>query len=802
MRNTSIYIPHALDESSKLIESKPTIVNTNKSISRKMNSESLARQKNQLAKHPDALKWLAIKLGLTKSTINEFSLGLPFKEYTGRDGILRTRALVAPIRSRDGSFYKKNIYLNIPDITVNPIHETQWVASGMTAKTYYSQSTGANKYLVIVDNLKDLWRLWQELKNYSLIDDYLIICSSHQHIIPDEWTIDFFSRYERVYLAHSDTSNNDNVINNILGRAGRELYKASSPYTHENGWIEFWNKSGDLEGFMQILREAPIIDQEIKSSKGKHNPQLGFQLGRRSFKPIDIRNAYHNGHLYYITETLNGISEADINTGDQSNIESRETVVVRSDPDRPKFFRAFYQPAPKNTPLAHRVLRLEDGTLIKAMPQPSGYETWEFDDILDFVNKNMKPRTLKEIVADIMKLLKATIWLPHEEDYVTLALLAPVTYVQKVFESVPFILMNGNKATGKSQVAIFMADITCNGNLATAPTPAQIFRHVDSAQGFVAFDDLEAIGSNSGKDNGTDELMQVLKVSYNQNTARIQRVDPKTMRPVEFNCFGVKLFTNILGSDAVLGSRMIRIQTQNMPNDFESRIRPLSADDKLKIINLRKELHAWAFSKVTDVDHEYQNLFTNKTCRDDEIAAPLRVMANLIDDPVVSAQLEVTLSRQKSEDSTHYDSPEKALDEALKNLVIQGFSEVTLTHIGLEVETLMENNSGQEFSNQIPLWRQPNWIGKMLATSGLTTTDGKRKRFYGKNLRVHQISEEFIQSVRANFIEKGHELPIQNKSVGDFCSGCNGCQYRFTGCELQKLRRKAELSAKPSKVSH
>jgi len=362
--------------------------------------------------------------------------------------------------------------------------------------------------------------------------------------------------------------------------------------------------------------------------------------------------------------------------------------------------------------------------------------------------------------------------------------------------------MNGKKGTGKSQVAIFLADICCNGNLATAPTPAQIFRHVDSAQGFVAFDDLEAIGTTNGKDNGTDELMQVLKVSYNQNTARIQRVDPKTMRPVEFNCFGVKLFTNILGSDAVLGSRMIRIQTQNMPKDFEGSIRPLSAEDKLKIINLRKELHAWAFSKVTDVDREYQKIFANKTCRDDEIAAPLRVMGNLINDPILSAQLEVTLSRQKSEDSTHYDSPEKALDEALKNLVIQGFSEVTLTHIGLEMETLMENNAGQEFSNQLPLWKQPTWIGKTLATAGLTINTGKRKRFFGRNLRVHQISDEFIENVRSSFIEKNLEFPIKDKSVDDFCSGCNGCQYRFTGCELQELRRKAELSPKSSKVSH
>ena len=778
------------------------IINNGTSSIQRMNTDSRLRQMAQLQKFSYLHNWLSENIGITDSTIKEFSLGLPFKEYTDKNGILRSRALIAPVRLRDGTFFKKNIYINIPGFTLNPIHEEQWVASGMSAMTYYSQPSGIHRYLIITDNIKDLWRYWQELLKHGLTDDYLIISSSHKKYIPNEWTSDFFAKYDRIYLAFNDNNDSDTLSNNILGRAGCELHKIEIPDYYGNVWIDFWNKCNNIDVFAQLLREAPVLDQKVELSTDEKSPQLKFQPGRRSYKPIDIRGAYHNGHLYYVTETLNGITEKDINTGDEDNLEFRETVVVRSDSVRPRFFRAFYQPAPKNTPLAHRVLRLEDGTLIKSMPQPSGYETWEFDDILDFVNGTAIPRPLKEIVSDINELLKATIWLPHEEDYITLSLLAPVTFVQKVFESVPFILMNGPKGTGKSQVAIFMADLCCNGNLATAPTPAQIFRHVDSAQGFVAFDDLEAIGSTKSKDNGTDELMQVLKVSYNQNTAKIQRVDPKTMRPVEFNCFGVKLFTNILGSDAVLGSRMIRIQTQNMPNDLKSSIRPLSADEKMKIINLRKELHAWAFSKVTDVDHEYQKIFKNKTSRDDEIAAPLRVMANLIQDSTISSQLEVTLSRQNSEESTHYDSPEKALDEALKNLVIQGFKEVTLTHISLEIETLMETHSGQEFSNQLPLWKQPNWIGKTLATAGLTTNTGKRKRFFGKNLRIHEIRKEFVEAVTAEFIQAGHEPPKIKRSVDDFCSGCNGCQYRFSGCELKELRRKAELSPKVSAAQH
>lgn len=81
-----------------------------------------------------------------------------------------------------------------------------------------------------------------------------------------------------------------------------------------------------------------------------------------------------------------------------------------------------------------------------------------------------------------------------------------------------------------------------------------------------------------------------------------------------------------------------------------------------------------------------------------------------------------------------------------------------------------------------------------MAINGWATNAGTRKRVFGKNLRIQEFTEEFIETVRAKFLEEGRTLEIGTRGVGAFCQGCAGCQYRANGCELMDLRKKVELS--------
>lgn len=148
------------------------------------------------------------------------------------------------------------------------------------------------------------------------------------------------------------------------------------------------------------------------------------------------------------------------------------------------------------------------------------------------------------------------------------------TYVQNIFESVPIIFLNGRAGSGKSQTGIVMSKLSCNGSVIGQVSAATAARHIDASRGFVVFDDLEGIASKGGRD-GTQfsDLVQALKVSYNKNTSEKIWTDVKTMKTERLNFFGIKLISNTQGSDDILSTRMLRIQTLIMPDSEKVRLK-------------------------------------------------------------------------------------------------------------------------------------------------------------------------------------------------------------------------------------
>lgn len=742
---------------------------------RPLNYEFNARLRKRLRDNKRAVQYLAHR-GLTLDTLEAFGLGLSAPYLSKKASREVSDALVYPLRDWEGRFYNKYGYYNVPDVTLNPPESVSWITG--EPRTYYGQSAAGKSRVFVCQRAIDLWRLWQAIEATGLAAELLLICSTHETAFPAEWKEPrFWARWETVYVGFDNDQAGEALASALSEVAGKDVRRVLAPSNYGKDWTEFWQGGAEAHEFTALLRDAPVFSLKVLDDSADAQ---GY--GRFAYKPVNINGAFHNGHLYYAVQILNRTPEVTSEGAGGRvvrDIERLETVVVRSDRT---VHSAVLTPAPRGTKERERVMRLTDGTLIDREPQPNKYGTWSWPSINAYLEGRAKVRPLVDILREVMAHLKASVWLPHEEDYAILTLIVPVTYAQSIFDSVPLILLTGPAGSGKSEMGRAMARACSNAYVCGQSSAASIARFIDESRGFVVLDDLEGIGGRGGQ---YGELVQALKLSYNKSTAVKLWTDVKTMRTERLDFYGVKLINNTRGAGEILGSRMLRIQTRRIPEGLSEEFGSLLPTESTRLDRLRDELHTWAFENVKLIESTYRSLYARTPNRADEIAAPLHVMAAIADDAALRSQLEVSLTRQAGR-VANADSPEALLREALKNLIAQGYSVISPTHLSLEIRRLV--GGGAE---SIPDWVRPAWVGRMLRGLGVTddgTQGVRRMRVYGLNLRFYSIRGDYLTQVRGGFEQKGTDISAGSKQPGEFCGECASCQYAAYDCEIMWRR--------------
>jgi len=758
---------------------------------RMANPGSAAILQKRLRENKDAMDYL-LDRGLTKATIEHFKLGLS-KPYRNTDGQTTDQALAFPLFNRKVQSTKKNAYYNIPGLTQNPRNDNGWC--GGTPTCSYAGNPDA-KVLFVVEGFKDLWILWQYIQGTDLEKELLIVTSTNGKVLAVDFKDPaYWQRFVLVYFGHDNDQAGEQMVERLIGLIGRDAHRVLVPKNQGKDWTDYFKSGGDIPGFKELLELAPIASITVAEDKPGEQP-----LGLVAYNPVDINGSFHGGHLHYTVETLyRGKWKRKTEDGGTEEVlqEYKEAVVVRSDG---AILTAVVQPTPKWISYRQQVIRLTDGTLIKKMPTASPYGSWSWPSIDKFskakqAGKKVQVRPLAEMVSDIYNYLCNKVWLPHTDDYMILALTVVVTYVQTVFDAVPLLMVNGPKGSGKSELGITMKGLCANGVLSGQGSAATIARVIDNSRGFVVFDDLEAIG-NGKPDAQYSELIQALKLSYKKSTAiKLWTNVNKDMQVEELNFFGVKMINNTKGVDLILGSRMLNIQTRKrLPQEIESwensRTR-VSGPPK----GLRDELHTWSFEACKDVDATYKEMYSQGSEREDEIAAPLRVIAALTGNKDFQSQLEAGLARQVTT-IRQDDDPLDLLEEALHNLVTEGFREVSIQHLTNEMRKLVPDNYGKEHTTDIPEFLRPEWIGRQLRTMSFIEPIERRFRLYGMNLRAYTVAQSVISTVAAKLKEAGRELVVGAQKPASFCQGCDGCQYRNAGCSIMPRRLDEEGKVK------
>lgn len=748
---------------------------TERAVYQAAGPENLSRLESNLRRNKAALQYLFDR-GLTEDTIRRFHLGLKEPYRRKSDGKTVTGALCYPIISQMGEALSRYGCYNIPGVTENPVDKNGWGRGSPT--TYYSGPVIGKSLLFVAEGCKDLWILDQHLTGTPLGKKTIIISSSHGSGIPEEWKeTSFWSSWSGVYFGHDNDDAGEQMARLLVRFCGREARRSRVPESMGKDWTDFFKSGGSIEQFAELLETAPAVSAPAPEGEGATS-----SLGEFAANPVNINGAFVNGHLYYPftveRRELEKVRRKD-GPGDERMVASYITKVLRSDGAVLDIVRLA---APKGTPHEKRVLALTDGTRIEKEPQPSHYATWQLESLQRFIKalQSRQPaphRPLGQLLVDVVAHLRRSVWLPYEEDYSVLALYVAMSFVYQVFDAIPLVIVTGEKGTGKSELGDALARVSFNATVVGQGSAASIVRLLNEARGLVVLDDLEAVG-RSLEDTSFTDINQMLKLSYKKRTGK-KAITDKSGKTTIFDFYGPKVINNTRGVDSILGSRMIYIQTRRMP-ELVRQDAKITGSDPDEMINLRNEMHVWGMASASRVHEHYRRLMERKGDRDDEICAPLRALAEASEDSALLNSLELALGRQPAR-RIDTEDPVELLKEAVYNCVRQGaIRELSGAQLCLELRLIADQNQSQNWTTQIPVWQQAEWLGHQLRNLEIRDIHTKvsRVRLYGVVTRIYELRIGYVQEVLEDLSAAKVSAQTKREPL-DFCEKtlCSNCPY-------------------------
>lgn len=730
------------------------------------NEEELNARKNRLLRSSLAMGWLRER-GIDHSIIEQHDLGLI--SQSGKQPAKRFEdALCFPRRTLLGPV-KRYIHMEIPGVTINA-PSSFWSQGEAMTHFGYQRREGCPVLITRMEDFHSICRLIDQDRNLKLQ-----VISASGKGDPEEWeTLEFWNQWADIYSALPAEEEGRNK--RLLRFACKPMARVSLPSNFAT-----WGKlavapDGAALSFSELLSNGNNIKDNaiIKENSSK--------LGRHSYQPVDVGRAFHDGCLYYPTRTMLREVYADKN-GKTTTVEKIETVVIRSDGD---ILTACEMPSKPGTPIHQRVWRLSDGTLVDEPPVPSRNASWSWQNIQKFLaaKKEGTPLScsLSELVWEVRACLVRAVWLPNVEDYTTLALVIAASFVQPVFKAVPYLLVCGDKGTGKSELGIVLSQLGANGSIIGQTSAATAARMMHEGRGLTVFDDLESIGQKRGNDSGYTELIQFLKVSYNAETSKKVWTDSSSgFRVRELNGFGIKVINNTVGTDGILGSRMIRVATRKMPKSVAEERGGIRGPGASELKQLQDRLHVWAFENVKIVDAVYRDQVPPSE-REDQIAAPLRIIAEVAGDNQLKSELERSLARSRTVAANDDTEPSDIVREAATNLVKCGQYMLSATNVALEARRIVGPNFGKSHVGEITEIDDEKMVGRIMKNLDLVDPQQQRARVRGVQIRAAKASENFLDEVFGDY-----ERPA-DIGVGGFCDTCASCPYVSQNCPIMEKR--------------
>ena len=362
-------------------------------------------------------------------------------------------------------------------------------------------------------------------------------------------------------------------------------------------------------------------------------------------------------------------------------------------------------------------------------------ERWCDDGIERFMRgEKVEPlEVLKEIEGAYAKYVEY----PEEWMSFFLGLWTMGTYVYQLFDSFPYVLLNGEKHSGKTKT-LDVGTYLCFNAVHTADiSSSPLFRLVEGSGCTLLIDEAERL-----KDpKRSEDIREILNSGYKRG-AVVYRTNPDTLKPESFRVYSPKMIANIKGLGDVLESRCVTI-TMLRAKDQKRANRTVNSrsEDWAYKRHLLYSFGLQYFKEIREIyehDEELRKI-PMVSGREGELWIPILTLAKLIDRHGGNRLYEhmVEIAREKSRESKQegLSSWANGVVLAAEVLANEGKTEVTAREVRGKMGYFLDNG-------EVP---ESNWVARKLMQLGIK----KGERRGGKNYYI--VDTDFIKELKERY---------------------------------------------------
>ncbi|MBI4537173.1 MAG: hypothetical protein HY712_04360 [candidate division NC10 bacterium] len=367
-------------------------------------------------------------------------------------------------------------------------------------------------------------------------------------------------------------------------------------------------------------------------------------------------------------------------------------------------------------------------------PEPSTYpalgERWPASARAAFVKGEAPAASWATAATLALKIFRDYIELDADPPYAVLATWTLGSYCYSALPSFPRLNLHGEKGSGKSKALKLIATLAHNGLWRTAPTPATLFRLIETLRPTLCLDELEHMDRD---DRG--DIAAILNAGYQAGGA-VDRCDPVTFNVRPFAVYAPVAVAGIKGINSVLADRSITIIMQ--PGRDPARVnRPvdLTAPDSRFAI-FRDLAYRLALTRWRELRTIWERLempaWLNGRSR--ELWSPLLALAELVVSEAPGVDLRpalLALARPDAEDRAELPELSAAVLTALEDKLCEADS---LTVQPGELKDRVHDITGYDVS--------PNAIGLRLKALGFVRDRGRKGGSW------YPVTRDRIQAIR------------------------------------------------------
>jgi hypothetical protein len=238
---------------------------------------------------------------------------------------------------------------------------------------------------------------------------------------------------------------------------------------------------------------------------------------------------------------------------------------------------------------------------IKMKTDHLNYQNFSSEGLTDYVNGIIiEPN---EVFDEVRKVVRDYVYCTDPIIYDLLSIWTMGTYCFRIFQSYPYLWINGQKATGKSMLLSILANIAFNGVMTSHITPAALYRSIEQDSATILIDEVEKLRSKDK--NSMNFLMRILNSGYSQEAKSL--VCNHNGGVDHYDVYGPKVLAGINEIDPVVRSRTIMIQSVKKPGSvFKKRKRP--TDLKAVRQKCNDMLMNYALNSASQLQAVYNNI--------------------------------------------------------------------------------------------------------------------------------------------------------------------------------------------------